>query len=253
MHRFFIEQINENENLLWLSPEESRHAIGVLRLKEGNKIFVFDATGNEFEARISTIQSKNQVQVELLAKQFFEPASIELLVAQGFLQKHKMDWIVEKACEIGVGELIPLETEFSMMHLSSEAFRKVKNRWHKILLGAAKQSGNVRMSRLADVTDFDSFLENLPGYEKAFLFHSGKDAEINVYPAFEEVRALIQKRKEKKPFRLLIFIGPEGGFSKNEVESAKQKGIRSVGLGKNILRAETAFAVISGWFKIFLT
>ncbi len=245
MRRFFVENTDTKNSSLWLSSEESRHAVKVLRISEGETVLIFDNKGDEYEAKISKIQSKEKVQIQLIKKKPREEENLKLRVAQGFLQKQKMDWIVEKACEIGVKQLIPLETEFSMVHPGQDSFEKIKSRWERISIEAAKQSGNVRTVEIGALQKFETFIKNLPDSELKFIFHPYQ-ADFSLKDSLAEVEA----RTGKKPFDVLLLIGPEGGFSEDEVQLARSKGIKTVSLGKNILRAETAFIVLSGIFKI---
>jgi len=244
MRRFLIDNRQGQESLLWLSPEESRHAVKVLRMKQGEKINVFDSEGHEFEARISQIDPKGRVQIEILTEKKQQRISqISLHVAQSFLQKSKMDWIVEKSCEIGIASLIPLESEFSMVHPKGESIGRMQARWERILLEAAKQSGNVGRLRIYEPMDLKTLFSRLKEYDFKFLFHpsASNDTPNSV---LEEIK------NHTKPLNVILLIGPEGGFSDREVQCAEDAGVRTVCLGQNILRAETAFVVLAGIFKL---
>ena len=239
MHRFFIGKKQENENLLWLSPEESRHAVKVLRIKKGESILAFDSNGNEYESKVHEVDSRGKLQIEvvrMIKRSVSQSARIR--VAQGFLQKQKMDWIVEKACELGINSLIPLKSEFSMVNPKGDSVERIQNRWSRIIQSAGKQSGNLNLLEVSEPMDFTDAVKKAEESKGRFLFHPYK-ADLSLKQAVE-----------KKLDDLFLFIGPEGGFSEKEVSLARESGIQTVGCGENILRAETAFVVLAGIFKI---
>lgn len=239
MHRFFIGKKQEDENLLWLSPEESRHAVKVLRIKKGESILAFDASGNEYESKVYEIDSEGRLRIEILKSHKRKISnSARIHVAQGFLQKQKMDWIVEKACELGIASLIPLKSEFSMVNPKGDSVERIQNRWDRIIQSAAKQSGNLDLLQVSEPMDFTAAVKKAKESKNRFLFHPYK-SDLNLKQAVET-----------KSDDLFLFIGPEGGFSEKEVKLARESGIQTVSCGENILRAETAFVVLAGIFKI---
>ena len=239
MHRFFIGKKQEDESLLWLSPEESRHAVKVLRIKKGESVLAFDSSGNEYESKVHEMGPDGRLQVEVLKLHKRAVSnSVCIHIAQGFLQKQKMDWIVEKACEIGVSSLVPLKSEFSMVNPKGDSLDRIQNRWNRIIQSAAKQSGNVNLLQISEPMDFKSAVEKSKESQFRFLFHPHK-VELNLKQAVEEISGDV-----------FLFIGPEGGFSEKEVDFSKMSGIRTIGLGENILRAETASVVLAGIFKL---
>ncbi|MBI4972100.1 MAG: 16S rRNA (uracil(1498)-N(3))-methyltransferase [Candidatus Omnitrophica bacterium] len=246
MHRFFIDRKQEHEISLWLSPEESRHAVKVLRIKKGGLIRAFDHTGCEYEAKVCDIDLDGRVQIEIVTTLKKDiPIGFRIHVAQGFLQKQKMDWIVEKACEIGISTLIPLKSEFSMVNPKGDAIERIQNRWSRIAQAAAKQSGNLTIPQILEPLAFSGALQQAKKSNVRFLFHP-YSAKLNLHQAVEKAAS------KTKPVDVFLLVGPEGGFSEKEVKLADEAGIETVGLGQNILRAETAFVVLAGGFKLLL-
>lgn len=242
MHRFYIQNIPKREGALWLSPEESRHAIKVLRIQCGELVLVFDAEGNEFEARISEIEGDRRAQIKILSERPKYEEKIQVHVAQGYLQKQKMDWVVEKGCEIGIRSFYPLTTEFSVVQPKQEIFKKIRERWQRKVREAAKQSGNVHLMEIRGSCKFNDLLNELPKFDVKFMFHP--------YESDIDLKQAVRKVDGRQSLNLLLLIGPEGGFSEREVKTARQEGVEVVSLGHSILRAETAFAVLSGIFKL---
>ncbi len=248
MRRFFVDHIEE-ECCLWLNAEESRHAVKVLRFSEGDKLLVFDSSGKEYEAEISSISSDSKVQVRILKEVQKKPENILLSVAQGFLHKQKMDELVEKACEIGLHELIPVMTEFSAYQLKQSAYSKVLERWKRILTAARKQSGNIRPFSLGELSSLEKVLEQTAEFDYSFAFHPDRDALV----LKEVVQKILQKQAGSvSPVKILLLIGPEGGFSESEIQSMKAANVSIVQLGSSILRAETAFVALSSIFKLLV-
>lgn len=219
MHIFYQSNI-EQEN--YLSSEESKHAIKVLRLSTGDKIQVFDGKGSIFTAEISSNKGK-AIKITILKKEEFEKRndfSIHIAITPT-KNINRFEWFLEKTTEIGINEISPI--------LCERSERKIINneRLERILIAAIKQSKNPFLPKLNELISFDNFLSR---YNKlnGYIAHCNNDNMISL------------KNQYKKNSDALILIGPEGDFSPVEVEKAISKGYKEINLGTSRLRTETA-------------
>lgn len=167
-----------------------------------------------------------------------EEKSIYLKVAQALPQKRKMDDLVEKAEELGIQELWVLETQRSVVKMRGEGAERARKRWERIVIEAAKQSGTPFLTRIEGPVSFRKVLEErIESGDRAFLFHPDPKG-ISFSKVVEELKNL---EKEKSPASAFLFLGPEGGFTPEEVRWAESRGVRKVFLGSSTLRVETAF------------
>jgi 16S rRNA (uracil1498-N3)-methyltransferase len=224
MRRFYAPPENFEGPLVTLGEDETRHLRDVLRLQNGSEIRVFDGMGREF---LSLVESAGKKSSLLKITGEVPPASPEsglhLTLATAVLKGEKFDLVVQKAVELGVTTLIPLQTARCDVKISN-AEKKV-DRWRKIALEAAKQSGRARLMEIPGTFELRPFLDRFKGSGDLILFSErAGDKFTSVKPA-KKITAL---------------IGPEGGWEDSEIEAAKKYGCTIVTLGGRILRAETA-------------
>ncbi len=209
-----------------LPSDEAMHATRVLRLKEGDEIFLMDGEGSFFKAQI-TVAATHHCYYEILERQPQEPqweGHLHLAIAPTKMIE-RMEWLVEKATEVGVDEISFLNCAFSE--------RKIVKlpRLDKIAVSAVKQSHKAWKLVLNDMETFKAFMEN-PRPGRKYIAHCYEEVpRVNL---FDELR----KPSEEKD--VTVLIGPEGDFSIDEVKLAVANGYQSVDLGKSRLRTETA-------------
>ena len=209
-----------------LPPDEAMHATRVLRLKEGDEIFLMDGEGSFFKAQI-TVAATHHCYYEILEQQPQQPqweGRLHLAIAPTKMME-RMEWLVEKATEVGVDEISFLECTFSE--------RKIVKlpRLDKIVVSAVKQSHKAWKPVLNDMETFKAFMET-PRPGRKYIAHCYEEVpRVNL---FDELR----KPSEEKD--VTVLIGPEGDFSIDEVKLAVANGYQSVDLGKSRLRTETA-------------
>jgi 16S rRNA (uracil1498-N3)-methyltransferase len=227
MRRFYAPPENFRAAEVTLDHEETRHLRDVLRLRGGDEIQVFDGAGGEFSCRIENI-SKRETSLSILAKT--APAApeseLDLTLGVALLKGEKFDLVVQKAVELGVTRLVPLNTKRADVKLKDDA--KKHARWQKIALEAAKQSGRAKLMEIAAPVDFEKFVEAADG---ARIMFSERDGA-----SFAAVKA------GKKTTAL---VGSEGGWETFELEFAAARGFQIVTLAGRILRAETAAIVVA--------
>lgn len=221
MRRFYVRKENINEKSITLDADETRHLRDVLRLRAGGNANVFDGEGSEYSCVIESIGRKEAI---LTITERIEPVSTEspldLTLAVALLKGEKFDLVIQKAVELGVNTLVPLQTARCDAKLRDGG--KKLERWRKIALEASKQSGRAKLMKVEEPAAFDAFIKDTG---EAILFSErGGESFTSIKP-------------DKK---LTAVIGPEGGWEDSEIEIARNKGMTIVTLGGRILRAETA-------------
>jgi 16S rRNA (uracil1498-N3)-methyltransferase len=217
---------------LTLSAEETRHARDVLRLQSGDEIFVFDGVGREFQCSVQTI-TRTEAQVAVMAE--VDPARpespLDLTLAIALLKNEKFDLVIQKATELGVKRIVPLDTERGDVRLR-DGTQKRLTRWRRIALEAAKQTGRAYVPEIDAPLDFNLMLrpagENQGITRLMFSERAGKSLA-------EATNSFSQQ-----PKKIIALVGPEGGWTDDEIGRAREGLWQIVTLGGRTLRAETA-------------
>lgn len=223
MQLFYIPNLSGGEVIL--NETESKHAIRVLRLTEGNQVQLIDGIGGFYDAVISNANPKKCKLLITNSIQGFEKRNFKLHIAIAPTKNiDRFEWFLEKCTEIGIDEITPL--------LSEHSERKVikPERLEKILVAAMKQSLKAYLPKLNPITNYTEFISGSE-YQNKFIAHCNDGDKIHL------------KNCIKKGEDTLILIGPEGDFSNEEVELAKENGFKEISLGTARLRTETAGVV----------
>lgn len=240
LRRFFTEEVlNSPGQEITLSREETHHLKNLIRLKPGDSCLVTDGSGKEGEARIKSFSAAGETKLVLETLEPVEAASefkLVLKIHPALLQKGKMDELVEKAQELGVQEILPVESERTMVKMSQTDAAKVLSRWERLAREAAKQSGSKHIVRLNAPKGLPQSLEAVPAVERKIIFHPNPEAR----PFQDWIKSV------KAGQVLHLFLGPEGGWSQKEIRLACDKGAEVVELGPTVLKADTAFLGIAG-------
>lgn len=243
LRRFFTSQILQNvPHDLWLEPAETHHLKDSIRLKPGDACLVTDGQGGEAEAVVGAFSPDGraclQIQRVLVKTGSFNDAMI-LRVFPVMLRKGKTDLLVEKAQELGAHEFHPIVSEHCEVQIAKEKTEKIVERWNRIAREASKQSGSLKLLKIEAPRTFKEALGGLSGDERVVIFHPGPEA-ISFPKWLSEIQGLKGTIKG-----LNVFIGPEGGFSEDEIRWAqwhlKEKNLRLVELGEVLFKADTAF------------
>lgn len=222
--RFYYSGTIEANSKLSLGGDQFNH-IKVLRLKEGARINVFDGHGNEAEAVIEKIErTRAQVRVERVLKIEKKPPFITLAVS--LIKANRMDFLLEKSCELGVDEILPVIFERTVVKIGEKEWKSKRARWEKILISAAKQSKRADLPKIYEPIK----LENIKD-----LFEPS-----DVLLLCEKGGALLEALDLSNAKRIFIIVGPEGGLSEREKDFLVRLGAKCVALGANVLRTETA-------------
>jgi len=229
MSRFYVPQPRIEKGMLKIEGDEVKHIRKVLRLKAGDEIIVFDGLGKEFEG---AIVEEGLSSVVIKIQNIFSSkrdSPLEVTLAQSLLKGEKMDYLIQKATELGVKEIIPFFSSRSVPLLEKSKKLKRHHRWERIAIEASKQCGREVVPKIESLQDYSDMLQTaLPDTLRLILWE--KEGI--------KLKEILERLKEKK--KIFFIIGPEGGFSQLEVDEAKKTGFIPVTLGRRILRAETA-------------
>ncbi len=225
--RLFVSGALINGAEIELSGDQSRYLAKVLRARAGDALRVFNGDGPEWPARVHSI-GKNRVILKLgdsVDANTESPLKIHLV--QGVSRGERMDFVVQKATELGVKRITPVLTEYGVVKLAGDRAEKRREHWQKVAASACEQSGRTRLPLI----DAPMPLKNFFGDKPASV-----DAELILAPGAAKPLAGIPVPQTK----VCILIGPEGGFSDIEYDDAGAAGFTAVSLGPRILRTESA-------------
>lgn len=235
MPRLFVEPTKLAEEVVVLADEDHRYLTRVLRLDVGAEVTLFDGKSVEATARIMRIGPRA---LELKIEERRPVAGIDrphVTVIQGLAKGDKLDFIVQKATELGAARIIPVTTARAVARLDAGAIRTMSRRarWQKIAREASRQSGRLDVPEVEGVTGLTTALAASPKDALKLLFWEGA-----------KQTTLRDALPDKPPQQIVFAIGPEGGFTVEEVEAAREHGFIPVGLGPRVLRTETAALVV---------
>jgi 16S rRNA (uracil1498-N3)-methyltransferase len=224
--RFYVPQTLVVGQEITLPDTTFRHAVQVLRLNVGEPLILFNGEGGDYSAQMSSV-SKRSASVMIYN---FSPVDTEspihLTLVQAVIKPDKMDFALQKAVELGVATIQPLITQRSVVRIGKEQVDKKLQHWEGIVVAACEQSGRTKMPDVPAPLTLERWLA-LPATGTRLILAPGDFPRINALPM-------------GLPAPVSLLIGPEGGFTDEEVETCIQAGVMPVSLGPRILRAETA-------------
>ncbi len=230
MPTFFVDRKNISGDTAVLSGTEAGHMLRSLRLSPGDSFYAFDETGSRYRMRILEATSRS-LRAEVLETIPPEPppaVAVTLLV--GLPKADKMDFILEKATELGCTRVVPFRSSRTIPRVGEDDARRKTARWERVALAAAKQCGSGRVPEIPGLLPFRDALRAAGDADGKVVLYEGEGT-------FGLKTALSAMRGAKS---VALLIGPEGGFSEDEVREAERAGFRRTGLGQRILRVETA-------------
>ena len=236
MPRFFVQREQVIENTVHLYGEDAHHIARSLRMAVGDELIVCDMQGMEYEGRIEAFVEDREVvvRVERIQQSEREP-SCRITVFQALPKGDKLDTVIQKAVECGASEIVPFESERCVVRMKQEAEARKTERRQRIAAEAAKQSGRSVIPQVLPTMSFDEMLSCAAECDLKLFCYEGDGTELLGRVLREERETLL-----KTSATGAVVIGSEGGFSLDEVAKAKEHGLRAIGLGKRILRTETA-------------
>lgn len=208
-------------------PEEIAHHVFVLRLQTGDKIELFNGDGGSYVAVLNEVGKKrsNAIIKHHLDQECELPFGLS--IAQALPEGSKMDWIIEKAIELGVSSIQPLAAQRSVVKLNAERAEKKSRHWQSIIAAASEQCGRNRLAQLAELVEVQKWLMQ-QDMHKRILLTPRADQSLADWARHHPAQAIT------------IMVGPEGGFSESEEDFAIQHGAIALSMGPRILRTETA-------------
>ncbi|MHB9119044.1 MAG: 16S rRNA (uracil(1498)-N(3))-methyltransferase [Burkholderiales bacterium] len=224
--RFYCPVPLASGQMLDLPPQAAHHAARVLRLREGDRVVLFNGEGGECVAKIFSI-SKSAMTVEVLQVLDVERESpLRVTLAQAVSAGEKMDYTIQKAVELGVRHIQPLESERCVVRLSGERAEKRVQHWQQVVVSACEQSGRNRVPPVAPVLPLSRWLEQEATGSLKLMLSPEAEQKLSEVPC--------------PAGEVVLLIGPEGGFSAPETAAAAKLGYLPVRLGARVLRTETA-------------
>ncbi len=239
MYKFFINHNQINENKAKIIGEDVNHIANVLRLKKEEKIIICDKDENiSYVAKIKEI-NREYIKCEII-EQILEniESNVNIDLYQGLPKIDKMEYIIQKATELGVRDIYPVITKRCIVKLDEKLKTKKIERWQKIAEVAAKQSKRDYIPKIENAINLENICQNIEKYDIILLAY--EDEANNTLK--HELKILAENKTQK--IKIGIIIGPEGGLDIEEVNKLKEAGAKIITLGKRILRTETASLVI---------
>ena len=209
----------------------ANHITRVLRLRNGDALTVFDGSGGEFGARIEEFRKDSVVVAVEEHRPLERESPLPLTLAQGISRGERMDWVIQKATELGTARIVPLFTKRSVVRLDEKQADRKLQHWRAIAIAACEQCGRNRIPELAAPVDFfDVLPAEASGATRLLLSPTG---DLRIEDLGQDVRQGASKG-------ITVLIGPEGGLEDVEQEAALAAGFKAVRLGPRVLRTETA-------------
>ncbi len=233
MIRIFLPQEQLRSDNISITGDKARYLSIVLRSKPGDTITVLDGNGFKYECAVTEVHKK-EVSAKLIKKIPYSVESpLSITLAQGIAKGDKMDFIIQKSTELGVGKITPLITERSQVRHTAKI-----QRWRKIALSASRQSGRYKIPEIDEPVGLREFLSG----QSPHMENAGDGGYCGIIFSEEHEKRNLKKvlSSLKNTGNITLLIGPEGGFSKEETADAVKTGFIPASLGPRILRTETA-------------
>jgi len=226
MPRFYIPQPLTPGTAVEL-PIEVAHHLNVVRFPTGATLTLFNGEGDQYAATVTAISKRHAtVNIDALELRDVE-APYAITLAQALPEGTKMDWVVEKAVELGAAAIQPLAAQRSVVRLSGERAEKRQAHWQGVIISASEQCGRNQLVRLHALSEFRHWLTTPSGTPRILLTPRTTDS-------------LADWARARAPQAATIMIGPEGGFSPEEEDAALAAGAIALSMGPRVLRTETA-------------
>ncbi len=228
MNRFYHSKpININETIV-MDDFAAHHALKVMRLKTNDQLILFNGDGSDFTGQVIRI-SKRQVEVSIKSKKNIKNESnLKVILLQALTSSEKMDLIIQKTTELGISEIQPIVCERSIVKIKNEKIEKKLSHWRQVCIAACEQCGRAEIPTIHKPENIIKYLEKT---------ESEKDTKIILSPkATKSLNNFTPNMKQD----IKVLIGPEGDFTKQELDFSIQKGFSPIKIGPRILRTETA-------------
>lgn len=231
MHHFFVSPDKVEEQKITITGQDVNHIKNVLRMKTGEEILISDGQGQDYLCRISSVEDE-QIIAEITDKEY-EGTELKtrLYLFQALPKSDKMEFIIQKAVELGAYAVIPVKTSRCVVKLDEKKAQSKGKRWNAIAESAAKQSRRSVIPEVLSPMDF----------KEALAYAGDFDRNLIPYENYKDMEKTVQILEDIENMEKIgIFIGPEGGFEPEEIQQAIDAGVFPITLGRRILRTETA-------------
>ena len=219
---------------LALTGDEARHCAQVMRKAVGDEIIVFNGRGDLARARITEVK-KHIVRLDCLTTEHRAPPATRITLAAALIKADRWEWLLEKATELGATDIQPLRTERCVVRLGPDEAARKHDKWHRLLIEAAKQSRRAWLPVLHPAQSFHDWCASRPASDLSLIASLAPEAR----PLFQVITEFTTQHG-RPAASALIAIGPEGDFTAEESALAHTSGLTPVNLGPHTLRAETA-------------
>ena len=229
MKRFYHPDTLEINQNIYLDDLAAHHALQVMRVKVKDQFIVFNGDGFNYKVEVISVQKK-KLKINIISKdENYSESQTKITLIQSLSTNEKMDWIIQKATELGVNKIVPIYSTRSIIKLDSTRADKKLIHWQQVLISACEQSGRSRIPQIYKPTNFIQALENPELNEKTLKLILAPNGQASL----ESLGPLNNKE-------IILLIGPEGGFSEEELKLANDYKFTSLKLGPRTLRTETA-------------
>ncbi len=240
MYHFFVEPSQVHSEEIEILGGDVNHISHVLRMKAGEEIVVSDGYGNEYGCRLCRFTDTAVYAAILEKRRVASELSSPITLFQCLPKGDKMELIVQKAVELGVSRIVPVASKRCVVKLDAKREANKRKRWQAVAESAAKQSGRAMIPTVQSAVGFSEALLQAKEQDVCLIPYecAGELLEDGQDSAMERTRKILSHIEKGQSIG--VFIGPEGGFEKEEVEAARKMGAQPVSLGRRILRTETA-------------
>ena len=233
MHHFFVNPEQVEDGLIRITGSDVNHIKNVLRIRQGEEMLVSDGTGRDYLCQAEEIAGQ-EVTVRILeTEEEGRELPSRIWLFQGLPKSDKMEFIIQKAVELGAAGIVPVSTRNTVVKLDQKKEEAKVKRWQAIAESAAKQSKRSLVPRVSGIMTL----------KEAFVYVESQGFSVRLIP-YEHEAGMDGTKTELDAAGpgqdIAVFIGPEGGFDEREIELALSKGVRPISLGRRILRTETA-------------
>src|SRR5881296_2446491 len=235
MHRFYVSPERWNPRALALSGAEAHHARDVLRMKQGEKLVLFNGLGREITAEI--VDVSDEIRLRRLHEAETLPLKCRIILGQAIPKGKNMELIVQKAVEIGAAEIAPIISDRTIVQIDSESAAQKQSKWQQIAIEAAKQCGQNWLPRVRTPKKLAELfsMSAVESFDLRLIGSLQPDAQH-----LKKILADYASEHQHRPQSVLMLVGPEGDFTPAELALARRHGCQPITLGPIVLRVETA-------------
>jgi 16S rRNA (uracil1498-N3)-methyltransferase len=233
--RIFFPKKMEAGDRCTLTGEDRQYVAAVLRMRKNERLLLFDGAGCEYEAVIRG-QDQERVELEIVQKTTIQISALQITLAQSLPKAKKMDFIIEKACELGATTIIPFFSSRSVPQLTPDKTVAKQIRWQKIAQEAARKCHSAGIPEVSDIMNWENMLRSAEDGNEKIIFWEEETRR--------SLKQVLQEKGREQSRHFFLIVGPEGGFAREEIELAERMGFTSVSLGHQILKVETAALAI---------